>query len=199
MLASLQPKLWWYMEIPRTGSTSVDRGLRQLFPHAVAYYQKHWPCKPPLVLERAISLITIRNPFSRAVSCWQFFTLPGALEFSGWLQQRLENGFTEVNIEARPQAFWFGLQPWWDLVLQQERLEDDFCAAVKVLNPGVTFGGLPRFNDINGPWVNRCRARVTRDQPWQAYYNARSIELVRRLYAEDFDMLSDYYTKDLPS
>ena len=196
MLVSLLEPRWWYMEIPRTGTTTIERGLRRVFTHAVAIYQKHWPRLPPDEFAGATSMVSIRNPYSRAVSCWQFFTRPGEISFSDWLRQRKEHGFTDIQIEARPQAFWYALQPCWDIVIQQENLDDDFWAAVRRVAPDVKPDYLQRFNDINGPWVNRVRARVKRNCPWQSYYDSESIALVQCVYAEDFTALADYYPLD---
>jgi len=201
MLVNFTPAAWWYMEIPRTASTTIDRNLRALFPTAHAIYQKHWPVTPELKysdLLKGQSIISIRNPFSRAVSCWQFFTVPGRISFVDWLQDRLRYGFTDIAIEARPQAYWFNLHKgFWTHILRQEYLESDF----RELLPKLGFAGeykIQKFNDINGPWTNRCGAKVTRTQRWQDYYCYDSRELVLKLYAEDFECLSEYYTTAFP-
>jgi len=206
MLVSLQSHYWWYMEIPRTGSTSVFRGLRHAFPHAKAIYQKHWPVIPNPLHDGALcfegkSIVSIRNPYSRAVSCWQYFTRPGKFTFEAWLEQRLAEGFCDVYIEARPQAFWFKLADSWDIILHQESLQSDFCAAVPKLDPlmrGQTYG-LKVFNSINGPWTNRVQCKTSRDKPWQEYYTAKTVELVQELYAEDFKVLQEHYSREFPS
>lgn len=193
MLVSQREPRWWYMEIPRTGTTTIDRGLRRVFPHAVAIYQKHWPILPPIEFAVATSIVSIRNPYSRAVSCWQFFTKPGEVSFVDWLRQRQEHGFTDIQIEARPQTFWYTLRTQWNAVIRQESLDDDFWATVRKIDPQIKPDYLKRFNDINGPWVNRVQARVNRDRPWQAYYDSETIDLVQRIYSEDFRILAEYY------
>jgi len=191
---------WWYMEIPRTGSTTIDRNLRHLFKDAHAIYQKHWPivpepCYPELVT--APSIVSIRNPYSRAVSCWQFFTVPGSITFLDWLKQRLEQGFTDIAIEARPQAFWYRLNNWTH-VIRQETMDQDFWTVVKALGVSTQYQ-LTRLNDINGPWVNRCRVKTARSKPWPEYYCEAAKEVVLRLYAEDFSYLEPFYSKTFPS
>ena len=52
MLANFINQCWWYMEIPRTGSSTIDRGLRRFFPHAQAIYQKHWPITPAPFMDK---------------------------------------------------------------------------------------------------------------------------------------------------
>lgn len=187
------------MEIPRTASTTLDRNLRAAFPTASAIYQKHWPILPQSGrLLNGHSIVSIRNPYSRAVSCWQFFTKPGSISFLDWLKQRLCYGFTDISIEARPQAFWFNLnEDKWTHVIRQEYIENDFWNMM----PQLGFVGkfqLQKFNEINGIWTNRCGYRTSRLQPWQSYYCADSRKLVLELYEEDFAALHQYYTTDFP-
>ena len=193
---------WWYMESPRTGSTTIDRSLRQLFPQARAPYQKHWPLTPGADLPElrgGKSLISIRNPYSRAVSCWQFFTKPGQCTFKEWLTARLTDGFCDIHIEARPQAFWFKLQSHWDFVIRQESLNLDFWAAVHSVDPTLGSFELRQWNSINGDWVNRVQARTHRGCPWQEFYDQQAQELVRRVYAADFEHLNAYYSQEFPA
>lgn len=199
MLTNFGDIAWWYMEIPRTASTTLDRNLRAAFPTASAIYQKHWPILPQAGrLLDGHSIVSIRNPYSRAVSCWQFFTKPGSISFLDWLKQRLRYGFTDISIEARPQAFWFSLNAdKWTHVIRQEYIENDFWHMM----PQLGFVGkfqLQKFNEINGIWTNRCGYRTSRLQPWQSYYCAESRKLVLELYEEDFVALQQYYTTDFP-
>ena len=197
LVSDVEPR-WWYMEIPRTGSTTIDRGLRRIFPKAKAIYQKHWPILPPSEFNAATSITSIRDPYSRAVSCWQYFTKPGQFSFSEWIRARLDTGFVDNQIEARPQAFWYCLRPSWDAVIRQESFDADFWSAVHQFDSTIQVERLTKFNVINGAWVNRVGARVHRDRPWQDYYDDISIVcMVNELYAEDFYVLENYYGKKL--
>lgn len=202
MLANFMNQCWWYMEIPRTGSTTIERGLRRFFPHARAIYHKHWPITPaPFMnkeLEEVFGFTSIRNPYSRAVSCWQFFTHPGKVSFLQWTQHRLDQGFTELQIEARPQHFWFQLHTW-QAVIRQECLASDFWQVAHKLNSSLATVPLIRYNDINGPWVNRVRAKTSRDKPWQEYYCEDSKRNVLNLYHDDFKCLAPWYSTEFPS
>ncbi len=201
MLANLADSVdeaWWYMEVPRTGSSTVERTLRHVFGSSVhAVYAKHWPVAPPDgFLRSSQSLITVRNPYSRAVSCWQYFTKPGSIEFTDWLKDRLEHSFFDVHIEARPQCFWHSQSAKWDHVIRQEKLNDDFWDFVVRLDcqsqHTETFK-LHRYNDINGHWVNRVGVKTNRSYPWQSYYTQESRELAEKLYSLDFECLQQYY------
>jgi len=199
MLANFGEHPWYFMEVPRTGTSTIERTLRHYFPKAKAPYQKHWPILPPREFEeKANSIISIRNPFSRAVSCWQYFTKPGAYTFESWLKDKLENGFFDISIEARPQVFWYGLQKKWDYVLLQENLEKDFHALLRILHDNPEIAPLQRYNDINGQWVNRVKAQTSRPIPWEDYYTGPEEELVLELYAADFEAFDGIYSKVLP-
>lgn len=200
MLAKLDSPGWWFMESPRTGTSTIERTLKHVFPEAKAVYAKHWPILPPegfLKQPGTLSVISVRNPYSRAVSCWQYFTHPGSCTFLEWTRTRLKEGWFDVHIEARPQAFWFKL--WkWDVVIEQEKLADHFWAFVHSIDPDVETFKLHRYNDINGQWVNRVRAKTNRHLPWQEYYCPETEKNVRELYALDFDCLSSRYLKEFP-
>lgn len=199
MLAKLDGERWWYMEVPRTGSSTIERTLKHLYPHAKAVYAKHWPILPPegFLDARPLSVVSIRNPYSRAISCWQYFTRPGEISFLGWTEQRLKEGWFDVHIEARPQAFWLKL--WdWDVQLRQEHLSKDFWSFVHSISPTIEKFDLHRYNDINGHWVNRVRAKTSRERPWQEYYCPESERNVLELYGLDFEILQDHYSKTFP-
>jgi len=200
MLAQLKGESkWWFMEVPRTGTSTLERTLRGIFPEAKAIYAKHWPLLPPQeLLDNSKSVISIRSPFSRAVSCWQFFTKPGSISFVDWTAERCREGWCDVCIEARPQTFWFDL--WkWDVVIQQEHLATQFWYFIEQVSPDTERFNLHRYNDINGQWVNRVRARTSRDRPWQAYYCPESERNVLEMYDADFTGLAAWYSRILPA
>lgn len=195
MLANRGDCAWWYMEVPRTASTTIDKTLRQLCPTAFAPHGKHWPVVPS-ALDRATakSIISIRNPYSRAVSCWQYFVDPSKTTFLDWLQQVTEQGFIDNNIEAKPQVTWFNLVPSWDFVLRVEFFDQDFlnlCTALKLPQPK----HIPRWNSTGGPWVNRAKVHASRTKPWQDYYDARCLQLVNKLYEADLTALQKFYSE----
>lgn len=199
MLARLNGKLWWYMEVPRTGSSTIERTLKHIYDDAVAVYAKHWPILPPKAFldQNPLSVVSIRNPYSRAVSCWQFFTRPGEFTFREWTETRLRDGWFDAHIEARPQTFW--LQLWkWNVYIRQENLADDFWNFIWMMSPGIEKFELHRYNDINGQWVNRVRAKTSRDRHWQDYYCPATEQNVLELYSSDFETLRDYYEKTFP-
>jgi len=199
MLANLKDPGWWYMEVPRTGSSTIERTLKSIFPDSHAIYAKHWPILPPqeFLDQKPVSITSVRNPYSRAVSCWQFFTVPGEVTFKQWTEIRLKEGWFDVSIEARPQSFWLDLCKW-DYCIRQDHLDKDFWDVVNLLDPTIDRFDLHRYNDINGQWVNRLRKRTSRNRPWQEYYCPATEANVLELYASDFDTLDCYYEKTFP-
>lgn len=199
MLINLESPAWWYMEIPRTGTTTLTKVLRSRFSSACAPYAKHWPILPPkMFLEsKPLSLVSVRNPFSRAVSCWQFFTVPGSISFLDWTVERLKRGFFDVQIEARPQSFWYGLCSW-DHTIRQENIDEDFQKFILALDESTPSEPLPVLNATNSEWTNRLNKKTSRERPWQEYYCASSKENVLELYQSDFSALKPYYSTMFP-
>lgn len=199
MLINLDSPTWWYMEIPRTGTTTLTKVLRNRFSAACAPYAKHWPILPPqsFLASKPLSLVSVRNPYSRAVSCWQFFTVPGSISFLDWTFQRLKCGFFDVQIEARPQSFWYDLCQW-DHVIRQEHINEDFQKFLAGLGDSVKQITLPVLNATNSEWTNRLNKKTSRDRPWQEYYCDKAKENVLELYQADFSSLSTYYSTSFP-
>lgn len=200
MLANFAPEAaWWFMEVPRTGTSTLERTLRHVFEDAKAVYAKHWPVlPPPAFAKNAKSVVSVRNPYSRALSCWQYFTVPGQQTFVEWLQERSKESFFDTYIEARPQHFWLSLREDWDFFIRQEHLQEDFWSFVHSFVPDKEQFNLHRYNDINGHWVNRVRHKTSRPKPWESYFCSESIELVAELYRDDFGYLSNIYELDFP-
>jgi hypothetical protein len=190
-------KPWMYMEVPRTASTTIEKCLRAVYPASFALYQKHWPISTPEVRFANWRITSVRNPFSRAVSCWQFFTVPGKISFEDWLLQVKKEGFIEHNIEAMPQAFWLSLNRW-ESWIRFEFLKTDLESLFTTLgavNQTVT-QAIPHHNAIGGPWFNR-RGKSTvglRSKPWHAFYSENTIQLVRDVYAVDFEKMRCTYS-----
>ena len=190
-------KPWIYMEIPRTASTTIEKCLRAVYPGSVALYQKHWPVSVPGVVYSNWRITSVRNPYSRAVSCWQFFTVPGRISFEDWLLQVRADGFVEHNIEARPQDFWLKLNGW-ETFIRFESLKADLeklFITLGATNQIVT-QNIPKINAIGGPWFNRLgkSTKGLRDKPWHDFYTEKAIELVREVYRKDFFELKEIYS-----
>lgn len=195
MLVNVESPSWWYMEVPRTGTTTTTSALRHLYKSAYAPYAKHWPLTPPDFLPKgAKSLINVRNPYSRAVSCWQFFTVPGSISFLSWTEDRLRHGFNDIQIEARPQNFWYRLSNW-DYVIRQENFESDFSLFLRAIGSKYLNFKFPVLNATNSDWVNRLNRKTKREKPWHAYYCPSSEKNVLELYAVDFLALEKYYSR----
>lgn len=193
------------MAIPKTASTVVDKQLRSFFPYARATTGKHWPCSVSQAIRhcggqfealgrdvesRIISAVTIRNPFARAVSCWKFLTKPNSISFSDWLDDMKENGFTDNNIEARPQWYW-ARRNCWHAILRVETLDFDFAEFVRSQGVWVPIDyRLPVMNAAGSEWRNKLGYRTTAIHRYADIYSeAETVTSVIELYTDDFKEL----------
>lgn len=190
---------WWYMEIPRTGTTSVTKGLRDCFGQSRAPYAKHWPLLPPTNFRAvAKSVVSIRNPLSRAVSCWKFFNDERNLSFSAWTRLCLSEGFFDSNIWSKPQTFWFDITGRkWDYILRQENLEADLKNFfTDYVNGNSSRIHAPFMNACGDDIVNRVGVRTTKNDLWKSYYCEESLLNVKKIYESDFTAFSELYTAE---
>ena len=194
---------WWYMEIPKTATTAITHALRTYFSRSCAPFAKHWPVLPDLKFYlKSKSLVSVRDPYSRAISCWQFFCDSNSVSLVDWLTDRKKKGFVDINIEARPQSYWLDLNVnEWDYVIRQEHVKQDLNKFWKetVNRPGSVMEVKRLNTSDSGKWLNRVGKRVKRDRKWPEYYCEKSIKLVQEIYEEDFKRLESYYDVDFNS
>ena len=194
---------WWYMEIPKTATTAITHALRTYFGKSRAPYAKHWPVLPHIKFYlNSKSLVSIRDPYSRAISCWQFFCDSEAVPLVEWLKTCKREGFVDINIEARPQSYWLQLNVSdWDYEIRQEHVTQDLNRFWKetVNRPGSEIKVKRLNTSDSGRWLNRVGKRIKRTKKWQEYYCQDSIKLVQELYEEDFERLATYYDRDFNS
>ena len=205
MLLVLDKPTWWFMEIPKTGTTAVCHAVNEAPVTDVHPYEKHWPVDPPdwFMETNPRSMTSVRNPYNRAISCWFWCYASGKSSvhraarkgFEIWLKEALHNRdrynvtwlHDPANIVCLPQSFWLS-QRNYDFVLKQESLNEDFYAALEEI--GVD--KIPLTSRNTAKQVNKHIAALA-DKPWQSHYSKRSTSLVRELWAEDFEALKAYY------
>ena len=194
---------WWYMEIPKTATTSITQALRTYFSKSRAPFAKHWPVLPSVHFYlKSKSIVSVRDPYSRAISCWQFFCDSDSVPLVEWLSICKQEGFVDINIEARPQSYWLQLNVSdWDYKIRQEHVKQDLNKFWKdTVNRAGSEMEVKRLNTSNsGKWVNRVGKRVKRTKKWQEYYCLDSIKLVQEIYEEDFERLATDYDRDFNS
>ncbi len=194
---------WWYMEIPKTATTSITQALRTYFSKSRAPFAKHWPVLPSLNFYlKSKSIVSVRDPYSRAISCWQFFCDSDSVSLVEWLSTCKQKGFVDINIEARPQSYWLQLNVSdWDYKIRQEHVKQDLNKFWKdTVNRADSEMEVKRLNTSDsGKWVNRVGKRVKRTKKWQEYYCPDSIKLVQEIYEEDFERLATDYDRDFNS
>ena len=207
MLLSLDDPCWFYMEIPKTGTSAIYHALQHSRKHRSAEcYPKHWPLLPTedFMLRNPKSFVSVRDPYTRAVSCWLWcygqtkypLTFNQAkLGFEGWLQKAVDCyedlGFYwpqhVASTVCLPQSYWLKLHNW-DFVLKNETLQADFS---KALN---SFGALDLKLEVKNAnrHVNKPAKTFTQLE-WRAHYTSKAKQLVEKIWAEDFKSLERYY------
>jgi hypothetical protein len=208
MLVCLSKPEWFFAEVPKTGTTAICDALRYSDKYKSAYcWAKHWPALPPdwFLKRNPKAFISVRNPYSRAVSCWMWCfashkpetSMPAKLGFEPWLAVAKENlkrsGFMwpmDVAVTVcQPQSLWLSLYPW-DFVLKQESLYTDFKSALDSFG----FPNLPvrRVNDAASVNPKAKKAGLT-SKHWKEHYTGDCKQLVEELWQEDFEALKPYY------
>jgi hypothetical protein len=174
-------KRWIYLDVPRTGSTSLSEFLCRPELGGVQSGERHI-YEIPAGSEGYFTFATVRHPYPRAVSLWLHFLRyyrnrvdPTASPTGNWPLGRFVE---EVLIERKigPPFYqktcheWLDAVPRVDAILKAEEL-DSAVPALGLIPGPVT---LPRLNGIE-------RA------PWETYYDAERRALVRYWAAEDFE------------
>lgn len=216
MILILREPTWWFMEVPKTGSTAVSYAIHDSVADFSTPYQKHWPVLPPdwFLETNPKSVISVRNPYSRAVSCWLWCFAKGnaamsksaRLGFSSWLGDAAKHkklnqfAWTQPNIICLPQAMWLGLHDY-DFVLRQETLEEDLKSALKLM--GASPIAVIQRNTAKGGYFVKGKDNVRRpsrsrhsdyaEQPWQSHYDDQTRLFVEEIWAEDFEALKPHY------
>ncbi len=216
MILVLQNPTWWFTEVPKAGSTAVSYAIHDSNVEIETPYQKHWPVLPPgwFLETKPKSVISVRNPYSRAVSCWLWCFASGDAAinksartgFSAWLDAAAKHNklhkfaWRQPNTVCLPQAMWLGLQEY-DFVLKQETLEADLQDALRSM--GATPIAIPQRNTaksgyfIQGKHGGRrpvhSRHRDYAEQPWQSHYGGQAKQMVEEIWAEDFEALKPHY------
>jgi len=140
-------------------------------------------------LQRAWKFTFVRNPFDRAVSLYSFLindkigVLLPTTKFSIFCSYLEQNAYEPIGFYNRrglsqlnPQVAWLRNADGTflcDFVGKFENLTQDFNHICNTLKLSTGVNGLP--------WENR-----TLHLPLQSYYSDREIEIVAKVYAEDF-------------
>ena len=165
----------------KTASTSLVSALCSQFPAAEVLYDKHGIFVPPelLRLQDKKIFMTVRNPYARVVSAWNFFS--HNLSFSDFVRSV---GFTRYRNKlwhALPCSWWDDAVPLAKEYLRTEYLLEDLN---KLQLGNHTFKTLPVLRTSDE--VYRVRRYKDENKPWPEVYAIADISVVAKLYAEDF-------------
>ncbi len=193
------------VEPKRTLMSSLTRRLPIVEPPDRAHFRIHDTARTiraklsPTVYDGLTSFAAVRNPFDHAVSHYEYmkqYRSPkiaerfAGISFIDYLQFRAQPMRTGDRLFVRmPHQSYFLCdadgQRLVTKVLKFETIDADYAALAETL--GLPVHELPR--------VNATKSRKGRE-PFQTYYDDKAVDLVRRIYAPDFETFG--YAKDLP-
>gem|GEM_PF-3011274 len=135
---------------------------------------------PRLERNRVLLFTFVRNPWDRVVSAFFFLqqrgTLPKKLQFKEFVKRELVQGYDNVDRHFRPQAptfMWNGKIIPQMFIGRYEHLRVDWAYIA---------GWLHEEKEL--PHINASKHRE-----YTAYYDVRSIEIVREIYRTEIDAL----------
>jgi hypothetical protein len=171
---------WIYLDVPRTGSTSLCEFLSRPEQGGVPGKFRHIYEMPP-GCEDYFTFATVRHPYPRAVSLWLHFVndrrarVEPTADATTWPFSRFVD---DVLIERRtgPDFYQKACHEWLDPVGRVDAIlkAEELAAAVA------------RLGIVRGPFTLPRLNGIARD-PWESYYTPERRALVRLWAAEDFE------------
>lgn len=146
----------------------------------------------------------VRNPYDRAVSLWLDMTYRGkgkernkklfrSLGFAGFCEQILARPMGPIGLYCNQKNSMYSPMIRWlenvnlDFIGRVENIEEDFSALL--VDIGLDPIPLPYlrvsrdgYDIITGKW-----RRSTYREPWQNFYDKKSMTIVSEVYREDFE------------
>lgn len=172
---------WVYLDVPRTGSTSLSEFLSRAEVGGSEVGERHHS-RVPHGCEDYFTFATVRHPFPRAVSLWCHFvrdrraridptaSTTGNWPFARFVEEVLIEETTGPPFYQKTCHEWLDSMSRMDAILKAEELERT----------------LPRLGLVRGPIRLPRRNGIARD-PWPTYYNPELLAMVRQWAAEDFE------------
>lgn len=185
-----------YLDIPRTGSSSMGTMLEDHYGGAVC--RRHqWP-EIWRVFPRWFLFATVRNPFDRFVSIWRFAFERRETLSDPW-RKHLPSGTAEemlIWLHAREAAVTGRGEPWTRITASQSAYLDLGKAKpeqiIRLETVHEDIKSLPFYRrGVAFPWRNSSGEKRAGEFP----LSELSQDLIRQLYAEDFEQFG--YSTDI--
>lgn len=183
------------IRIPKTATTSIEVALKNMKNNRKIKFKQHGHAKTRHILNRytteqlqsAVVVASVRNPFDRLVSAYQYiiqfkkdkrdkelkyvFDYPAFRDFA----MDIPNIF-EKNQFFHPQCRWLfdGEKKLYNFAIRYEQLNEGWKRFVRTYH-------LPN--------VDLPTRRKTIRKSWKTYYDKESLGVVRKMYNEDFRRL----------
>lgn len=180
----------------RTIWRSISRRLPFQESPTNAHFRVHEPATKMIaklsrpVFDSFVSFSVIRNPFDHAVSHYEYmkqFRIKstaqkiGEMSFREYLEYRMKPPFWNDTIFARmPDQCYYLVDKEGKVAVKRLIRFEDLRSELEGLSRDL------KLPDFNLRHVNKTKAAK---KPMGAYYDAATIELVREIYARDFDNL----------
>ena len=191
---------WVYIAIPRTATTSIRTVLRKRFPVWQPRKNMHDTIVPRSAARFDVWYV-VRNPYSRAVSMWQFETMRGAAAVGyNWRGRLPPGGMDERYTPKQWTAEAFGV--WLRDVLdgqasQNEQLQNMGAFLGPLLQrPAIVIRYESLAADLQDKldfWPAGLQLPVLngtghlRNDNWRQFITPQTSELVRRWAGQDFE------------
>ena len=181
-----------FIQIPKNASAAVHRILENPTDryHDHRTYVDLMSDNDPELLERYFSFATVRNPYDRFVSAWEFERQNGRdMSFEDTIDEFTRRGaffYTNEDVFWWPQHRFIAVRKavLVDEVMKYETLDKDWSRIHKIIT-----ANLPEDYSWPSDRLRQENISILREgRPWEEYYTPESKAAVYKLYKKDFEL-----------
>lgn len=184
-----------FVQIPKNASAAVHRILENPTDkyHDHRTYIDLLSDNDPELLENYFSFATVRNPYDRFVSAWEFERQNGRdMSFDDTVEEFTRRGaffYTSEDVFWWPQHRFIAIRKvvLVDKVMRYENLDADWSDVHKIITDNLP----PQYSKPSPVLRKENTSQLRGDRPWQDYYTEETKKAVYKLYQKDFELF-DY-------
>lgn len=181
-----------FVQIPKNASAAVHRILENPTDryHDHRTYIDLLSDHDPELIESYYSFATVRNPYDRFVSAWEFERQNGReMSFEDTIKEFTRRGpffYTNEDVFWWPQHRFIAIRKaiLVDKVMRYENLDADWGEVHKIITDKLA----PNFSWPSANLKEENTSLLRGGRPWQDYYTPETKEAVYRLYQKDFEL-----------